>query len=248
MKLRIVPYKTGSSGAKALAARLSELLGYKVWRGPPKTGRLNIGWGFKKKGVDPVHGWAAYHFVNFPWAVQKATDKRLAFQEWYMKGVPCVPWTTDKAVAQGWNKKQKVLGRTACQQAGSGIKVYGPGSVIKDHQLYTKYIPKKREFRVHVFGGKAILVSEKRKKKGVDSDYVIRANHKGWVFCYKDVNEPDGLRVLGVDAVGALGLDFGAVDIIYNEKLNKMYVLEVNSAPGLCSKTLEAYANEIAAQ
>jgi D-alanine-D-alanine ligase-like ATP-grasp enzyme len=178
-------------------------------------------------------------------SVRGATDKRIAFFNWDLKGVQCVPWTTDKAVAQGWNKKQKVIGRTACQQAGSGIKVYEPDSTLKDHQLYTLYIPKKREFRVHVFRGKAILVSEKRKKKGVDSDYIIRANHKGWVFCYKDVNEPDGLRVLGVNAVRACGLDFGAVDIIYNEHYNKMYVLEINSAPGIEGSTLEAYTNAI---
>lgn len=248
MRIRIVPYKPGSRSARKLAERLSELLGYKIWRGPPKKGRLNISWGFKGRGVDPFHGWAAYYFKNFPWTVEKATDKRLAFQVWNEEGVPCVPWTTDKAVAQGWNQKAKVLGRTACQQAGSGIKVYQSDSILGDHELYTKYIPKKQEFRVHVFGGKAILVSEKRKKKGVDCDYTIRANHKGWVFCYKDINEPDGLRDLGVAAVRTLGLDFGAVDIIFNEKLNQLFVLEVNSAPGLCSATLEAYANEIAAQ
>lgn len=244
MKIRIVPYAKGSRSARQLAERLSELLGYKVWRGPPKEGRLNISWGFKAKGWNKV----PIHWINDPWMVISATDKRQAFKAWTEAGVPCVPWTTDKAVAQEWNQKAKVLGRTACQQAGSGIKVYEAGSVIGDHQLYTKYIPKKQEFRVHVFGGKAILVSEKRKKKGVDSDYTIRSNHKGWVFCYKDVNEPDGLRVLGVNAVGALGLDFGAVDIIYNAKLNKLYALEVNSAPGLCTTSLEAYANEIAAQ
>jgi hypothetical protein len=244
MKLRIVPYKMGSRGARLLASKLSELVGYKVWKGKAKTKRVNISWG--NKIVDAkIH---PQFYLNVPEAVELAQDKRLAFTHWNLKGVPCVPWTTDKAVAQGWNKKQKVLGRTACQQAGSGIVVYEPESTLKDHQLYTLYIPKKKEFRVHVFRGKAILVSEKRKKKGVDSDYIIRANHKGWVFCYKDINEPDGLRVLGVAAVGALGLDFGGVDIIYNEKQNKLYALEVNSAPGLCSKTLEAYANEIAAQ
>lgn len=245
MKLRIVPYKKGSRSAKLLALKLSEMLGYKVWRGKPKAERLNISWGYKNaKG----HHWGPVKWTNHPLNVRGATDKRIAFFNWDLKGVACVPWTTDKAVAQGWNQKAKVLGRTACQQAGSGIKVYEPESILGDHQLYTKYIPKSKEFRVHVFGGKAILVSEKRRKKGVESDYIIRANHKGWVFCYKDVNEPDGLRVLGVNAVRTLGLDFGAVDIIWNKKQNKLFVLEVNSAPGLCTVTLGAYANAIASQ
>jgi hypothetical protein len=245
MKIRIVPYAKSSKGAKALANRLTEILGYKVWRGKPKEGFTNLSWGFKSNLSS--HQLPEY-WVNHPYNVKGATDKRLAFFNWFIEGVPCVPWTTDKTVAQEWVKKSKVLARTACQQAGSGIKVLEPGDEVPDAQLYTKYIPKKQEFRVHVFGGKTILVSEKRKKKGVDSDYVIRSNHKGWVFCYKDVNEPDGLRVLGVDAVRALGLDFGAVDIIYNEKQKKLYVLEVNSAPGLCTATLEAYSNAISTQ
>jgi glutathione synthase/RimK-type ligase-like ATP-grasp enzyme len=46
-------------------------------------------------------------------------------------------------------------------------------------------------------------------------------------------------------AVSALGLDFGAVDIIWNEREDKCYVLEVNTAPGLQGSTLENYANAI---
>lgn len=242
MKIRIVPYAKGSSGARDIANRLTELLGYKVWRGKPMKGFTNISWGFKAKTPQDL----PKYWVNHPMNVRGATDKRIAFFNWDLKGVSCVPWTTDKAVAQEWVQKHKVLARTACQQAGSGIKVLEPGDEVPDAELYTQYIPKKQEFRVHVYKGKAILVSEKRRKKGVKSDYTIRANHKGWVFCYKDVNEPDGLRVLGVNAVGALGLDFGAVDIIYNHKQDKLYALEVNSAPGLCTRTLMAYADAIA--
>ena len=52
------------------------------------------------------------------------------------------------------------------------------------------------------------------------------------------------LRTTAEHAVEALGLDFGAVDIMYHE--NTFYVLEVNTAPGLTrTRTLEAYANEI---
>ena len=54
---------------------------------------------------------------------------------------------------------------------------------------------------------------------------------------------PDPVRdTIAVNAVKALGLDFGAVDIIYNEKENQYYVLEVNTAPGLEGTTLIKYA------
>jgi D-alanine-D-alanine ligase-like ATP-grasp enzyme len=42
-------------------------------------------------------------------------------------------------------------------------------------------------------------------------------------------------------AVNHLGLDFGAVDMIYNAKRNTYYVLEVNTACGLAGETLNKY-------
>ncbi|MNY63636.1 hypothetical protein D3C86_2006230 [compost metagenome] len=43
-------------------------------------------------------------------------------------------------------------------------------------------------------------------------------------------------------AVNAIGLTFGAVDVIWNEYRHQAYVLEVNTAPGLTGTTLEKYA------
>jgi D-alanine-D-alanine ligase-like ATP-grasp enzyme len=46
---------------------------------------------------------------------------------------------------------------------------------------------------------------------------------------------------LSVEAVAALGLDFGAVDII-EDKEGNFYVLEINTAPGLEGHTVTSYA------
>ena len=81
----------------------------------------------------------------------------------------------------------------------------------------------------------------------MEFDGYVRNLANGWVFCRDNVVEPDGLRDAAVSACAALGLDFGAVDIIWNERENKCYVLEVNTAPGLQGTTLENYANAIAA-
>lgn len=243
MRFRIVPYKMNSQSAKRLADLLSEKLGYKVWRGKPKPDWLNICWGYKKDcGYD-------LPYLNDPHWVRYASDKRLAFGKWTEEGVSHVPWTTDKKEAEKWlNEGSKVLARTAKGQAGSGIQVVEPGEELPEAPLYTRYVPKAQEFRVHVFNGKVICVQEKRKKKGAKVNHIIRSHKKGWVFCYQDIKEPDGLRELAVKAVNALGLDFGGVDIIYTKKLDQLFVLEVNSAPGIEGTSLEAYANEIAAQ
>ena len=41
------------------------------------------------------------------------------------------------------------------------------------------------------------------------------------------------------------GLDFGAVDVLWNERQQKAYVCEVNTAPGLEGITLDNYLKEI---
>ena len=57
--------------------------------------------------------------------------------------------------------------------------------------------------------------------------------------------EPTGLRDISRDAVTALGLEFGAVDIIYNDKSKKLFVLEVNTAPGIEGATVTKYKDAI---
>ena len=71
----------------------------------------------------------------------------------------------------------------------------------------------------------------------------IRNIHTGWVYC-RDNYIPDPTSIqLAIDAVQAVGLDFGAVDLIYNQHYNQFYILEVNTAPGLEGTTLINYVN-----
>ncbi len=228
MKIRIVPYKMSSKSARLLASKLTVKLGYKVWRGRPRYDTNNIFWG------KPGH---------------IAANKLKTFNVLKEAGVSHVPYTSSKEEAEAWLKAgSTVLARTACGQAGSGITIVNPGSVLPEATLYTRYVKKKKEFRVHVYQGKVIFVQEKRKANGVEADPLIRSHKRGWKFCMQNVVEPDGLRVLAVNAVGALGLDFGGVDVIWNELKNTCYVLEVNTAPGIEGSSLEAYANAISAQ
>ncbi len=105
---------------------------------------------------------------------------------------------------------------------------------------------KKKEFRVHVVNGSVIDVQQKKKRNGVETTSLIRNLANGWIFAHEGVVEPAGLREMGVAAVAAVGLAFGAVDIIWNEKQNQCYVLEINTAPGLCQTTCDKYADAFA--
>ena len=113
--------------------------------------------------------------------------------------------------------------------------------------MYTAYIPKKAEYRVHVLNGEAIDVQQKKKKRGFEHvrDTRIRNVNNGYVYCRDGITVTDSLTNLAIAAVNALNYSYGAVDIIYNEKHNQYYVLEVNSRPGLMGTTLEKYCQAI---
>jgi hypothetical protein len=85
---------------------------------------------------------------------------------------------------------------------------------------------------------------------------VVRSLENGWVHAHENLHLPgdfkDKISEAAIKAVVALGLDFGAVDIIAQfgtKNTGKLYgfaVLEVNTAPGLGNQvTLEAYCNAI---
>lgn len=141
-----------------------------------------------------------------------------------------------------------------CGRRGEGRR--GRGVVrrlrrVVDAPLYTKYVKKADEYRVHVFGGEVLDVQQKRKRQEVPNDevdYQIRNLAGGWVFCRDNVDCPDSVRELAVSAVRALGLDFGAVDIGFNRHDGIGYVFEVNTAPGVEGTTLDKYYAAFAQQ
>jgi glutathione synthase/RimK-type ligase-like ATP-grasp enzyme len=238
MKLRIVPYKLGSKSAKMLADDLTATLGYKVWAGNPKPRQMNLLWG------------ADVQIPNTPQSresISIARNKLYTFNKLKEAGVSIPDFTTSKVTAQTWiNERHTVFARQSLTASGGyGIVISNTTNPLPEAPLYVKYMKKKKEFRVHVFNGQAIDVQEKRRRSGDDSTDMIRNLDNGWVFCREDIVEPTELRALGVKATQALGLLFGAVDIIYNERYNTLYVLEVNTAPGLSPTTSKKYANSI---
>ena len=112
--------------------------------------------------------------------------------------------------------------------------------------LYVKYKKKKAEYRVHVFDGKIMDVQQKKKRRGVEQASTYVRNHaNGWVYCREDIIIPKDLFDEALNACAALSLTFAAVDIIYNQRDDKCYVLECNTAPGLDGTTVDFYGNAI---
>lgn len=226
-QLIIYPYRKYSASAKLLAKLLLAKIRYE-----PK-GRHIINWGNTKDLGIPM--------VNMPTAVSIASNKLTTFT--VLEGLSTVPWTLKKEEAYEWLKSGKrVVVRSLLRASeGRGITIVGPQDVLPDARLYTQYIPKQREYRVHVVGNEVIDVQEKRKRLGTESS-LVRSHSNDYVFCRGGIKESKDLRKLCIDAVKQLGLDFGAVDAIWNEKSDRTYLLEINTAPGLTDTTAGLYA------
>jgi len=181
----------------------------------------------------------------------QAQNKLRAFEAFAAANLSTVEWTTDPTVALTWNI---IVGRrTLTGHSGQGIFIHdkndGGGEVLPPAPLYTKYQKKTYECRVHVFNGKVIDAQIKRKRttnaEEAQTDPYVRNIHTGWVYCREDFTLPEAGANLAIQAVAAVGLDFGAVDLIYNKHHNKFYLLEINTAPGLEGTTLTNYIKEI---
>lgn len=231
MKLRIVTQQNNSSSCKLLAEKLTEKVGYKVFRSPS--------------------------IASFTLGIQYGDPRNKLYQYQWMKnhGIPTVEYTTDANVAKEWNKTDVVLARQFLNgQDGSGIvlikvKTKEPWPEAK---VYTKYKKKTHEFRVTIFQDKVLTVLEKRRKNGFESN-PLRTTGNGYILARQNVIEPPGIRELAQSLCYANRSDIKGVDICYNAPTKELFVLEINSAPelgswmvnNLCDTILNTYKEEL---
>lgn len=182
-------------------------------------------------------------------AVAIASNKLSTFRVLENKdGIRIPLFTTDRSVAAGWLRDGVVVVcRTQLSgHSGAGIVLSSTEDGLVDAPLYVQYIKKQQEFRVHVAFGEVIDVQEKRKRKELPEDFAtnfqIRNHHTGWVYCREDIVQPAELTNMAIKTISELHLDFGAVDLIFNAKRDEVFVLEVNTAPGLEGTTVDKYA------
>jgi hypothetical protein len=212
-----------SAALKELANELSIRLGYRVFRVRPERVRRR-------------------RAVNF----QTGIDKVVQFTKFHEAGVSSPKYCVSVDGIDSFTTRL-VVGRTLINSSeGKGIVIFDKGEAPPKAPLYTEYIPKKKEFRVHVWDSKVIDIVEKRRRRGVEKkEFQVRNTANGYVFCRDNVTPPGDCAAVALSAVAALGRTYGAVDIIWNEKQDKCYALEVNSRPGMQGTTVQKYADAI---
>lgn len=247
----IVPYKAGSASAKTLA----DSLGVKRFNVNNRRSRFLrhgcvINWGNSSTWwLDNVVGLV----LNHPDNVYQASCKRRCFEILGEAGVsiPEVYTSQHDAIQafpnDGGDNTIIICRTTTTGNSGEGIVIAERPSEVVEAPLYTKYIPKQQEYRVHVADGEIIDVQRKARNRDVPDEEInwkIRNTENGFIFMREGITPgtvPPDVLVQSVNAVLALGLDFGAVDVIWNEHRSRAYVLEVNTAPGLEGTTIDRY-------
>jgi len=241
----IYPYKPGSNSGRDLAQALGvKRISHHNSRFRGRPDKIVVNWGASRVPEEV----GKCRIINQPEAVKKASDKLEFF-----KNADCRKpmWFTDWEDACTYSEDNDctiVVRHVLNGHSGEGIELVERGEYMpEDAPLYTEYVPKKHEYRVHVFSGQVIDVQRKARKRDVadeDVNWKIRNNANGFVFARNgdalgDV--PDDVLRQATSAAQSLGLDFGAADVIFNERASLAYVLEVNTAPGLVGTTLENY-------
>lgn len=238
-RVMLAPYKIGSKSATDLGRAIGALRTKAMKR--MKRDVLIINWG---RSDLQVRGFP-FKVLNPSHVIVRATNKLLCLNRLAEAGVSGVEHTTSQAVVRQWLAAGFVVYARELLNAsqGKGIKVLeGAASVIPYCPLYTKGILKAHEYRVHIFGNKVIDVTKKKRRNAIDRSDYIKNLANGWVYCREGIEIPENMIACAKAAVAALGLDFGAVDILYRKGIP--YVLEINTAPGLAGTTLTKYIEE----
>lgn len=234
-----------SEGAKALAKELEiKRIAHKHSRFTPRVAVTLINWGCSEL----PNGYEKCKLVNAPANVRIATNKLTAF-DCLSKACRTVPHTTDTTKVKEWLADGgTVCARTLLRASGGdGLILFDGAQEFVKAPLWTQYIKKKDEYRIHVMRGEVISIQRKALRKDQDNDndvdHRIRNLANGYIFARNDVSPPADVLNQSLLAVKAIGLDFGAVDVIWNEKKQQAFVLEINTAAGLEGTTVTDYAN-----
>lgn len=116
---------------------------------------------------------------------------------------------------------------------------------IRDNYYYEEFVFCDTEFRAHVMDGKIFHLDKKVLKENYRDNW-IKSNRRGYRYLpAKLSNLPPGADRAIIRAVKCLRLVFGAADVGINTKTGEYWIYEVNSAPGMRTRTRRAYQKAI---
>lgn len=242
--IHIYSHNRYSNGAKNLAKAMNIHRikhDHSKFKGNPN--KILINWGSRQLSPQLMK----CTIINHP-AIVEPVQNKLACLCLLKKADVCIPeFTTDQADVVQWLEQGCTI---VCRKilrghGGIGIVLATTLDEVVDAPLYTKYIKKQDEYRIHIINDKAFDVQQKARRFDEDKpNYKIRVHDNGFIYKRAGVMAPVDVMAQAKAAIKATSLDFGAVDVVWNQHQKKAYVLEINTAPGLEGTTVQNYVRE----
>lgn len=156
-------------------------------------------------------------------------------------GVRTVPWFRGSNIPRGF--KFPALARKNHGYGGKDIvPVFQPQEVpwrvAAGWDWFSTHIPLETEYRVWIFRGECLDTYEKVMRRPEDFKGVAGRNF-GNGFDFEHTRNHQDATEEAVKALKAIKYDFGAVDMLRGTD-GRIYILEVNSAPGVIRSKAEA--------
>lgn len=182
--------------------------------------------------------------------ISNSTNKRVMRELFRDNDVPMPALYSESEATHREHRGETIVGRPDHHSKGRGFWVIRNDQDMNRALQGTRrkraathfmaFVEAEREYRVHIFKGKSIRVSEK--VYGEEED--PRTHRKYYTTGRPRYHSVRSVRKAAKKAVEALGLDFGAVDILARGDNNaEVFVLEVNAAPGLGGTMPKLYAD-----
>jgi hypothetical protein len=211
-RYRVLPYRQGSRGARALAdamnGRVLKIDG--TSRFTPRRDDIVVNWGNTNENFPFGRaGW-----LNDPTDIREASNKLLFFQK--MMRANCgdfIPafWTRREDIPDG---AFPIVCRTVLAgHSGAGIVIANTRAELVPCSLYVKYIKKQQEYRIHVgvrnervrragerhgaeVRQESITISVQRKARRLETpdhevNWAVRNHQNGFIYVRGDANPPD---------------------------------------------------------
>lgn len=197
-----------------------------------------IRWGSR---ADTLADSGTQRVLNPAAAIELASNKLESLTVLRDRGIPVPDWDTDpEALVE--RSGYPILGRRIQHARATDVVLclQRRDWRRRPRDYYVSYVPTNREYRLHVAGGEVIRIQGKY--LDVSEDYLpwIRNFATGHRFRAPSRRLHNARLDSAVGAVEALGLDFGAVDLIVADD-GGHYVLEVNTSPSCSPLTGAAY-------
>lgn len=252
-RYRVLPYRQGSRSARALADALGgRVLRLEGSRFRPRRDDVIVNWGYTENHL--VMAYPTGRWLNGSGHIRQASNKLNFFRLMARENADIIPefWTNQGDIP---DDAFPIVCRTILAgHSGAGIVIADRRDDLVPAPLYVKYIKKQEEYRIHVGQTHRVeapsiqVIAVQRKARRTDTpdaevNWQVRNHHNGFVFVRGGVNPPPSVISVAESALRASGLDFGAIDVIWNARQERAYVLEINTAPGLEGQTIEDYAN-----